>query len=81
MTTAIEELPSRAEHLQWCKDRALELLDAGELQQAFTSMCSDLSKHPQTAHHHSTNALGMELLIIGSLDTPEEMRKWINGYN
>lgn len=73
--------PTRAEHLQWCKDRALELVDAGDLQQAFASMCSDLMKHPQTAHHQATNAFGMELMMIGALDTPEEMRKWINGYN
>ncbi len=41
---------NRAEHLQWCKDRAIEYVNAGELQQAFTSMTSDVSKHPETKH-------------------------------
>ena len=36
------------EHLAWCKKRALEYLDAGELANAFTSMLSDMDKHPDT---------------------------------
>ena len=37
---------TRDEHLEWCKKRALEYLDEGDLQNAFASMGSDLSKHP-----------------------------------
>ena len=36
--------PTRAEHLAWCKKRALEYVDAGDLLQAYTSMASDLGK-------------------------------------
>jgi len=38
---------TRKEHLDWCKERALKYVDDGNLQQAYTSMTSDLSKHPE----------------------------------
>ncbi len=72
---------NREEHLRWCKDRAIEYIDAGDTQQAFTSMCSDVEKHPETAHHKTTNQLGLMQLTGGMLSTPAEMRKWILGYN
>jgi hypothetical protein len=71
----------RAEHLQWCKDRAIEILDTGDVNQAFTSMCSDVMKHPETEHHERTNQLGMMQLMMGLLSTPDKMRAWILGYN
>lgn len=73
---------TREEHMQWCKDRACELIDAGDLQGAFASMCSDVGKHPETKGHvEFTNQMGMGQLVNGNLDTPEKMRKWILGYN
>jgi hypothetical protein len=71
---------SRAEHLAWCKQRALRYVDAGDLQNAFVSMASDMSKHPET-DTPNLQALGMMLLVAGQLDTPEAMRRWINGFN
>lgn len=73
---------SRAEHLAWCKARAMAYVDAGDFTQAFASMCSDLRKHPETeAHCATTNLLGFELLAGGHLDSRVEMTKWIQGYN
>lgn len=40
---------NRDEHVAWCKTRALAYVDAGDLNNAFASMCSDLRKHPDTA--------------------------------
>lgn len=37
---------TRAEHLSWAKERALEYVERGELQDAFNSIASDLGKHP-----------------------------------
>lgn len=71
---------TRSEHLQWCKDRALEYVDAGDLQQAFASMGSDLNKHPETAGHIGIQ-LGVGLMMIGDLNTSDKMRKFINGFN
>lgn len=72
---------TRADHLQWCKDRAIQYINAGELSQAFASMSSDITKHPETEHHISTNELGMMQLMGGLLSTPDKMREWILGYN
>lgn len=72
--------PTRAEHLAWCKQRALAYVDDGDLQQAFTSMASDMSKHPNTANA-DIQALGMMLMMNGHLDTPAQMRDWLNGFN
>lgn len=71
---------TRDEHLAWCKQRALEYLEAGDLTEAFNSILSDLGKHPQLAHH-SGKTLGMMLKLRGHLRTPREMREFIQGFN
>jgi hypothetical protein len=68
------------EHLQWCKDRANQYVDAGELTNALASMVSDLRKHPEL-EDHAAIGLGVLLKMAGHLDTAEEMRKFINGFN
>ena len=70
---------NRAEHMQWCKDRALAALEESP-QSAFSSMASDLQQHPETANHIGIQ-LGMMQLIGGMLVTPESMRKYIEGFN
>lgn len=70
---------NRTEHLAFCKERALEYLP-GDPQQAFNSMMSDLGKHNETRTHIAIN-IGMGLLIIGELSTPDQMRKFIVGFN
>lgn len=71
---------NRQEHLAWCKQRALEYCDIGDVKQAFSSMASDLRKHPETADHAAIG-LGFQMLLGGMLDSPEEMRRFINGFN
>lgn len=71
---------TREEHLAWAKERALEYVDAGDVQNAFASFGSDLRKHPDTSGH-SALALGMMLLVNGHLDSPAEMRRFIEGCN
>lgn len=71
---------TRAEHLAWCKERALEYVDRGDTANAYASMASDLSKHPETEKHAAIN-LGMMMLMSGHLSTAAEMRKFINGFN
>lgn len=39
---------TRAEHLQWCKDNAMEYVAMGDFQSAVASMLSDLGKHEET---------------------------------
>ncbi len=71
---------TRAEHLAWCKQRALEYVDQDDLTNAWASMVSDLNKHSET-EGHSAIELGMMLLMNGHLSTPLDMRKFINGFN
>lgn len=71
---------TRGEHLQWCKDRANEYVDRNECSEAFTSMASDLTKHPETTNHPGMQ-LGIMMMMNGLLATPREMRAFINGFN
>lgn len=71
---------SRAEHLAWCKKRALEYCDMGDVNQAYASMASDLGKHPDTEGHAAIQ-IGMMMLMGGHLNSPMEMRKFIEGFN
>ena len=72
---------NRSEHLQWCKDRALEILDrGGDAAEAYASFSSDMMKHDET-RNHSAITLGVMLMLGGYNKTPEEMRKFINGFN
>jgi len=68
---------NRQEHLKWCKQRALEYVDRNELTQAYTSFISDLGKHDETCNHPAIR-MGVGLMMVGNLNTPDEMRKFIN---
>jgi hypothetical protein len=70
---------TRAEHLARCKTRALEYVDR-DVREAFTSMASDLNKHPDTANHIGIQ-LGMMQMIGGMLTSPSDMRRFIEGFN
>jgi len=69
----------RAQHLEWCKKRALAYCDQGYLQQALASMFSDLTKHPQTANH---SGIGRDVgrMSSGDLTTPDQVREFIEGF-
>lgn len=71
---------TRSEHLQWCKDRAIEYTKAGKVSEAFSSFSSDMSKHSETSNH-SALQLGFSLFFGGHLNTAAEMEKWILGFN
>jgi hypothetical protein len=74
-------METREKHLQWCKDKALEILDdSGNSGEAYASFCSDMSKHPDT-EKHSAIELGMMMLIGGHLNSKYEMKKFIEGFN
>jgi hypothetical protein len=72
----------RALYLQQCKDRALAALEAGDILEAFYSMVSDLGKEECTkSAANLCTTLGVPLLLSGHLDTPQQMREWIVGFN
>lgn len=71
---------TRAEHLAWCKQRALEYADQGDVGGAVASMTSDLGKHPDAAGHSGIMLLTMQAMA-GHFDRPGELRRTIEGFN
>ncbi len=71
---------TRAEHLAWCKERALEYADRGDVANAIASMGSDLRKHPETKGHGAMELM-MMMAMAGQFDRPGELRKFIEGFN
>jgi hypothetical protein len=71
----------RDEFLERIKNRALEYLDRDHNpREAFTSMLSDLRKHPELENHPGgTIGVGF-MLIPGWIDNPHEVRRWIVGF-
>jgi hypothetical protein len=73
---------TRDEHLEWCKARAREYFDAGDLVNAVTSMGSDLEKHPETTIAHRPALQG--LIILGGMyamsGDAEAVHRWIEGW-
>lgn len=70
---------TRQEHLEWCKKRALEYLDKGDVTNAVASMMSDLSKHPETETKNPfLNQLGLMAAASGDV---REARRFITGFN
>ena len=70
----------RAQHLEWCKKRALAYVDQGYVQQALSSMIGDLRKHPKTADHPGI-ALALGRMAFGDLTTSGQVREFVEGFN
>lgn len=74
---------TRAEYLQWAKDRALAYVDKGELSEAMTSMLSAMNKREDTKFK-SGSTLGvlihLGIMHIQNNDT-RKMRRWVEGFN
>ena len=71
---------TRDEHLQWCKDRAMEYVNSGDLKNGLASMLSDLRKHKETENHPGTT-LGAMLMFGGGLQTAKDVKEFIEGFN
>lgn len=69
-------MTSRAEHLAWCKQRAMEYVNAGDFNQGVTSMLSDLGKHPDTKG--SVNVGAMLMLTVRDR---ESAKRFVEGFN
>lgn len=71
---------TRKDHLEWCKNRALEYVNSENIGEALASFMSDMNKHTKTRDHLALK-LGMQLIISGHLNTQQKMREWIVGFN
>lgn len=70
---------TRAEHLAWTKQRAIDAYDySGKSADAISSLASDFGKHPETAGHvQLTVMLGMAT----PMTTRQQVVNFINGFN
>ena len=72
---------TRQEHLDWCKKRAHEYLDHGDVPNAVTSMMSDMNKHPETAIKDGGSILSILGLRAAASGDLSEARRYIDGFN
>jgi hypothetical protein len=71
---------TRQEHLDWCKQIALEYAEKGDTDNAIKSLMSDLAKHEETKNHVGME-LGISLIMIGSLNSRTEVIDFIKGFH
>lgn len=72
-------MTTRDEHMAWCKRRALEYLP-DDPANALQSMLSDLTKHKETADHMGRE-LTVMLMMGGMLESADQVRRHIEGFN
>jgi hypothetical protein len=72
---------TRKEHLAWCKQRALDYLDRGDLHNALSSMISDMQKHPENRRALQGGFLPMVGMLAVREHDATKLRYWIEGFN
>lgn len=75
--------PPRAEYLETAKHRAIDLIRAGELTEAFGQFCAELAIHPELRSEMATLGRivdGMRARNMGKLRTREELSKWFYSF-
>jgi hypothetical protein len=68
---------NREEHVTWCKARAMEYYNLGDMKNAVTSMISDMNKREDTRVADVLIQLGM-LHLANHND--REIKHWIEGF-
>jgi len=74
---------TREQHLAWCKKRALEYVDKGDLANGVTSMISDMDKHDETRFDPKSvlGMLGLLALQQAVQGDRDGVRRFIVGFN
>ena len=73
---------TRQEHLEFCKQRAMEYVEQNDLLNAVTSMMSDLTKHPETKSIGDTlNGLGLLAAMQAQQGDRDAVIRYIKGFN
>jgi hypothetical protein len=68
---------TRDGHVEWCKQRALEYVEIGDLDEAVSGMLSDLLKHEKNVLNPMLAMTGLYSVQLGA----EGVKRWINGFN
>jgi hypothetical protein len=69
----------RLEHLAWCKRRALEYVDAGDLANAVANMASDLKTHPETDNPALNGLVRIGMMYVKDGDKAA-VQRWIDRF-
>lgn len=84
LATDEPELSPRAKHLAWCKKRALKHLETGDTPNAIACFISNLGKQEETAAMRGSEVfrrLWEDLIWRNNSSKPDEVRRWIEGFN
>jgi hypothetical protein len=68
------------EHIDWCKQRALEYVEVGDLANAVASMMSDLRKGPVMPDSGLLLGLYQIVLLDVQKGDKDAVRRWITGF-
>ena len=69
-------MDGRKEHVEWCKERALEELERSGVNAAMASLTSDFGKHEST-----NNPIMIMMCFAMSKMDKKEAKKFIEGFN
>lgn len=72
---------TREEHLKWCKERALEYVQRGKLEDAVASMASDLTEHPSWRDKEFVSFMVLDACLFCVPAGADAVRRWIEGFN
>ena len=80
---------TRAEHLAWCKERAMSEYDYYSQKEghevaarnAMASIVSDLRKHPETASSGDGPLAALAIMSVPTMRTRADVAKFVEGYN
>ena len=70
----------RQEHLEWCKERAREYLDRGDVVNGIASMLSDINKHEETQLDSGSALSSLGMLYVMNNDMAGA-RRFVEGFN
>ena len=70
-------MKTKAQHLAWCRRRALKYLDAGDIATAIETMNRDLTGHQETKPSVFLVLLAMKIVRD---DDAHGARLWIEGF-
>jgi hypothetical protein len=74
-------MTSRKDHLDWCKQRAIEYLDRGDIAKAYASMISDIGKWEGGDLYDALTLAYISMDAMLFRTTAADMRNWIDGFN
>ena len=71
---------TRDEHIAWCKKRAIEYVEAGNLSHAVANMASGLKTHPDTDNPALNGQAMIDMMYVADGDNAA-VQRWIQRFS